>query len=429
MFSPFRSVFFSFLVLLTSAALVAQTATEIRAGGEKHKAHKYEIQAMMTTPDGSLLITVGDKDKVIKLWSLPVGKLMGKLQDKDDVTAIAVTPDGKTLASANFKGITLWSLTDRKQMQFFGNKKWISKLKISPDGKNLVALEEGDLQQGDPDRLRIYSLPSGQNVGTISPSSRDSKFMGFAFLVGGTQVVTHEFSMQKARSGEPKSALSVWSLDGQLVKVIACVHSVRGLAASRDGKLVAASCTEGQGENARQTVRVWSMPDGELLGQVDAGADNVEFSADGRIIAVPRLRTSSVLLWSVEKRTIIGSLDSPDDLHAMAISPDGQFVAAGYEYVGHGSHEDLKNQKIVLWSVTERRPLAVLFGHTGPPSFLTFTPDSRMLITGQESYAKSLSMRNMGGGQVAIDMRMGGNEGIIGLWATSPPQFQMYLSD
>lgn len=433
-FCSFHSGVFSCLVFLplTAITLSAQTVPEVIAVGAKEKAHKYEIRAMMTTPDGGTLITVGHKDKTIKLWSLPGGKLTGKLQDQDEVTAIAVTPDGKTLASANFKGITLWSLADRKQLKSFGNKEYVSKLKISPDGKNLVALEEGDAQ--NPDLLRVYSLPFGENVGTVSPTSPDNSvmrsFQEFAFVAEGTKIAADESSfLLKPPVMEPRHAVGVWGLDGQLVRVIVRAPSCRSLAASRDGKYLAVSCTKGEGKDAPETVRIWSMPEGEELAELDAAAEDIEFSADGRVAAISCLRPSSVLLWSAEKRTVLGSLDSPGYLHAMTMSPDGQFVATGYDYVG-GRNSDPKKQKIVLWSAAERRPVAVLLGgYTGHPSFLVFTPDSRILIAGQESYAKNWSVKNVGGGQVALDMRLAGNEGIIALWTTNPPQFQAYLSD
>ncbi len=421
--APFTLV----LLLLAVTTSVAQTPATVLAPGKILRAHKHGIHAILTTPDGSTVITAGDSDKTIKLWSLPDGKLVREFQEKDDVSALAVTPDSKTLVSASSKGITVWSLSEGKRRSVLAPEEDISKLKIGANGETVLALSRGG---GGSDRIEVFSLPTMQNVAMIAMPA-GVRIVNFAFVAEGTQIAVQEKSPSSIQAKTSGAAITLWTLGGELVKTLAQMSAIGEMTATPDGKLLIANCIETTAPDARTAVKVWSVPDGELVAQFGGGAlRGAVVGSDNQLIAISQPRTGTVLLWSAPKRSLIGTLDSTDHLHALAISPDGQYVAAGYEFVGYGEHEKLQEQKIVLWSVSERRPWAVLQGgHTGQPSFLVFTPDSRMLVTAQEPYTKSLTVHRMGRDRFGVDMKTGGDEGIVAFWTTKPPGFRTYLSD
>jgi hypothetical protein len=107
--------------------------------------------------------------------------------------------------------------------------------------------------------------------------------------------------------------------------LLAHTHEVRCLAIDPRGRLLASASTD-------RTVRLWSLPDGEL------------------------------------KRTLKGHSAW---VSCLAVSPNGQVLASAG-----------RDRKICLWSLPEGTPLGKLKGHTQPVFCLAITPDSRLLLSG-----------------------------------------------
>jgi WD40 repeat protein len=69
------------------------------------------------------------------------------------------------------------------------------------------------------------------------------------------------------------------------------------------------------------------------------------------------------------------TMEHPREIYAVAVSADGKVIASG----GAGSSGGI----IKLWDTASRQELATLSGHGGPVQALAFSPDGRVLASGE----------------------------------------------
>ena len=114
-----------------------------------------------------------------------------------------------------------------------------------------------------------------------------------------------------------------------------------------------------------------------------AGAANLAVDSEGKYLAITDT-DDNIIIWSLPN-ALLGNpvkqdvLTSPArDIKAITISPDGQYLAVGQgRWVRAG---DINN--IYVWSLNDlAAPPLELTGHIRPINSLTFTPDSRFLVS------------------------------------------------
>ena len=87
---------------------------------------------------------------------------------------------------------------------------------------------------------------------------------------------------------------------------------------------------------------------------------------------------STIRIWNVDAGRALAMLTGADgDLHAVAVSPDGRYLAAGTNLVG-------------LWDLQERRRLRILDRHATTVESLAFSPDGKLLAIGSRYGAISV---------------------------------------
>jgi WD40 repeat protein len=166
----------------------------------------------------------------------------------------------------------------------------------------------------------------------------------------------------------------VWDVSsGERRKTLAGAKGVvRGVAASPDGKRVAASCSGG-------LVLVWDATSGQnVWTRSEPGPDamSVNFSPDGKSLAVGYGRYSGsqvgrVKVWDVASgREIKASPGPRGGVNSVAFHPDGKRLAvAGSEVVE-------------IWDLEGTRKLHDLGGHKKWVYCLAYSPDGKWLATG-----------------------------------------------
>jgi WD40 repeat protein len=81
-----------------------------------------------------------------------------------------------------------------------------------------------------------------------------------------------------------------------------------------------------------------------------------------------------VKVWSVSARKEVASLAGhTDSVWSVAFSPDGQRIVSG-------SSDNL----VKVWSVSARKEVASLAGHAGTVLSVAFSPDGRHIVSGSE---------------------------------------------
>jgi WD40 repeat protein len=115
---------------------------------------------------------------------------------------------------------------------------------------------------------------------------------------------------------------------------------------------------------------------GSPLGSAQGGWNGVDFSPDGRTLAVAGGK-GRVALWDVETRKRLGQLTDPaadePGLEIVRYSPDGRVIAAGAREANH----------VTLWAAGSGRvigrPIVVKPPGSGGAQWISFSPNSRQI--------------------------------------------------
>ena len=145
---------------------------------------------------------------------------------------------------------------------------------------------------------------------------------------------------------------------------------VNQIAFSADGRRLV-SCS------SDRTVRIFSVEGGDQLTMFedykneDASFSRVAFSPDGRSVAAVSWSERVCRIIDATDGTLIQKLSTSDGaVHALAFSPDSRVLATGQ-----------RNGIVRLWSMATYDTSAVLLGHDAAVRDLAFSPDGRRLVT------------------------------------------------
>lgn len=285
------------------------------------------IRSLAFTPDGTILATAGGNasDFAVRLWDMASGQFIGALDGHTGIVwGVAFSPDGSMLASVSSDHTAkIWDWRNRiliKTLDFPGDAVSVS---FSPDGQSL-AVGGVDKMKNQVQHAAVWTF----SAGTWQPRIKLPEYIDVSALAysprGGTLI-----------GGGTSRNVQVWRAnDGKQIYTLNHAHQVSKAAISPDGSTVAtatcitvvnAECTDGG-------VWLWDLPSGKLIRKLKGFpnvVENVAFSADGSsLIAASRDGTMRFYASSnYDGQTF--DFNSPGGASALAVSPDGGFLATG----------------------------------------------------------------------------------------------------
>lgn len=296
--------------------------------------HSDWINAIVISPGGDILAS-GSNDKSIKLWSLPDGVLLKTLEGHTgSVESIAISPDGKTLASGSGDDLTikLWSLPDGKLINtlydYQNSDKSISALAFNPDGKILA--------YASWNQIKIFSFLDGKLIKTLTGHTK--KINTIAISPDGNVLA----------SGSSDCTIKLWSLpDGILTRtfidtVCTCNsvgswieyrdHSIKSLAFSPDGKVIASYSIHEVGNSIFICIELWDCIKGRTKAIVSAqvgssSKGSLSYSLDGQFLASSWFDSKTIKLWKLPDGLLLNILEG-NIVWSVAISPDSKLLAS-----------------------------------------------------------------------------------------------------
>jgi WD40 repeat protein len=232
---------------LSSRALILTVPVRI-AGIES------EVSALAVNAQSQLLIC---HSSTLQFFSTVDGAPNAALSSRIASTGpVAVSPDGMTLATADGSGnIMLWALPDGTLLRTLtGHTAAVQKLVITADGSSLVSVAANGA-------AKMWSVSDGTLFGTFATFNGTGAWPVAVSADGATLACSRSVG-----SGYSVEVLSVPS-GAHLTTVSITAES---LALSPDGRLLMVG-----GGNAISLIRVYGVPDGTLLAELDNRPNNI----------------------------------------------------------------------------------------------------------------------------------------------------------
>jgi WD40 repeat protein len=319
--------------------------------------HTSTIQSVTFSPDGRLLAS-GDDDNKIILWDVAGRQPFGAplVGHSAPLRSLAFSPNGKLLASGGEDKVILWDIASRRQLDppLLDHAEQFRSVAFSPDGKTLAA--------GTRQEVFFWDVDSRQKKGQPFkyPGTTD---LIIAFSPDGRTVAVATVSDITLLDAETHQRT------GKTLKG----RAWRTVAFSPDGKQIASGSTEGR-------PLVWNLATGALTHEFERKhygfVYSVAFSLDGKMLASAGV-DRRIILWDVESgKAINESLSGHSSwIFSIAFSRDGKWLASG------GA-----DQKVALWDIG----LEEAIGKPLPSSALTsvsFRPDGKLLTSDENEIA------------------------------------------
>ncbi len=345
-------------------AVLWEVATQRERASYSRRLTRYRgwKSGLALSPDNRLL-AVGWEDGKIEVWDWQAGKRQASLDGhRERILALAFSPDGTKLVSA-CGSVKVWDVgTHRELASLTNHSSWVGSLSFSPDGKTLATA-------GADQTVRLWSTESWQENATLrghefevwsveySPdgrrlitASRDGTLKIWGTRAGGEPKVAqlhvgwpHWFTSNgqfvlQVQSNRTFSVTDTATLQEVGRRPWPVTQEYGGAALSSDRSLIAVGLLDGSLTLLEaSTGRELFTPPAK---KGSAPARRLEFSRDGRLLAVIKGESDSVLgrdkeieLWEMSTRRLIQRLDArPDQISRVSFSPDNHALGLGYYY-------------------------------------------------------------------------------------------------
>jgi len=344
------------------------------------RAHAARVNLLAFSPDGQFLASAGGADASgsgcdhteVKLWSMPDGKLVANITDEVRAVALQFSDDGSQLhtptgdLSVNTWNVDPPSLADR--VSGVVGQTWVVRngaVKVgfwrTNGNDHSIGLAAWDMASGnklfevtDPVGGPVFSVlldPAGLQMAV---AYRDGSVQLFEAI--NTRAMLHSFA------GHAEPPAMAFSPDGSLL-------------ATGSGAVFASS--DANPDLGDTTIKLWNTQTGALLHTLSGHTNKINslaFNGDGTLLVsgsggngtttglptfvTPGVNTwssafdeNSVRVWDVATGTeLLALTDHAYRIRAVAISPDGQYIAAGAQ-----------DDTIKVWRRSDSAFLAGLF--------------------------------------------------------------------
>jgi WD40 repeat protein len=283
------------------------------------------------------------------------------------VYSVAFSSDGTKLASGGQdQTVKVWDVAAGKLlMTLRGHANHVHTLVFSADNRYLASCDGYD---SITQISRVWDLATQESL--HKASIRIGHGAGLALATDGKTLLVASDEVKKSE----EAFLTLWNLakDKETRRLVQ-PSTVYSLAASRDGQWAALG--------HENLARLIDLATGKK--KMDIAVDNrptgLAFTPDNKVLVVGR--TFDVQLWDIASQKVKTTFSpGPDSsqVRATALSPNGKLVGAATI----DKHAIVaKSTVIYLWNLETGKLLAVCKGHTAEALALSFSPDSRTLVS------------------------------------------------
>ena len=273
-----------------------------------------------------------------------------------------VSPDGKQLASGHYDGIDMWdidSLTLTRKL--VGHTKRVTQVEFNPAGSKLFSAS-------DDGTVRTWDAQTGQSLAIVFDASKHHSSGGAVAV----QFQLSQYDLAVACSDSESGKIYMVELDTNAVHDIGSQDgSIESLSLAGDQRTLATL-----GNNLQ--MHLWDLGAAKEKSRHNFLMDDTrKFPPFRSLTYMPDGETLGIC-WgalfsfgSVANLQLISGTAHPNGASRLAFSKDGRLMAS----IG-------EDPTVRLWNAKDYSELAVLHGHPRPLSSICFTPDSKLLISG-----------------------------------------------
>ncbi|MGH9938898.1 MAG: WD40 repeat domain-containing protein, partial [Blastocatellia bacterium] len=317
--------------------------------------HTAAVRRAAISPDGRLLVSVGEDKRVI-VWDFARRERLKTFNDHTDwIASVAFSPDGKWFATASYdKTVIVWDAARlEKAAVLRGHREKVVAVAFSPDGRLLVSSDPASAAPEDDTIL--WRVGSWEKVGVIPLGVGEAN--NLLFSPDSRRLIFH--------SNDPHNT---WDLATGQPAANEFDHAWSGNNAvfSPDGKRLVSVNSAGEVIFADWRRR-------STLNRYPAHQDNgraAAWSPDGRLVATG---AENVILWDAVTMRKIAPLEHSSYVWGLAFSPDGRWLVSTH---GDGA--------VLVWDMVERRRAANFNEHSNRVGVVAFARDGKRIASASE---------------------------------------------
>jgi WD40 repeat protein/serine/threonine protein kinase len=320
--------------------------------------HKGAVLALGISADARLIVS-GSEDATVKTWNAAKGRL---ILTKENIPSygLAISADGRLIVGGLGTPVVWDAATGVELPPFKESVGTISSLTFTPDGQRIVsattdcAVQVWDIKTGKQQRRWVTPLWQIRQQDPREPGGTTRAAVGG----DGKRVIAAGWG-QTAKIWDIDTGEEKYSLQGNGGYVC------RSVAISADGGRAATASDE-------RDIRIWNLlagPESRILKGHSSWIAAVALSADGRL-AVSR-GVAEVKVWDADTGEVKHNFIVPDQVRAVAISPDGWQVVCGSD-----------DGAIRAWDARTGREQYTRQGHTEWVRAIAVSPDGRRIASG-----------------------------------------------
>jgi WD40 repeat protein len=373
------------VAVVTAAVAALKSVNDVWAENVLRDGHVAAARRAVFSPDGRLLVSVGEDQQVI-VWDFARRERLKTFTDHTGpVRTVAFSPDGKWFATGGEdKTVIVWDAARlEKSIVLRAHQTPVCSIAFSPDAQLMVSGSESSSiiwQTGSWKKAREmpWQVSYGSqmflsnnrllrdNLAQIWDLSTGALVQGQDSTWGNWAAISSD--QRKLVSVDPGGNVKFVDLKQRRILSVQHAHHDHGRSAafSPDGRWIA---------TAAERVILWDAATFTKIGPLEYESIvwSVDFSPDGHWL-VSTHGDGAILVWDATQRERVANLrEHSGGVRAVAVSPDGKRVASASD-----------DETVIVWDAEHGTKEAVLIGHHTRVTGVSFSPDNQWLASADQ---------------------------------------------